>query len=84
MFLGLCLGLGDVLMEELVGVTACVLGDMGCLCFRLRVWDTLKEEDKGWSEKKMVELDFLKLEFYVEILFHIECHCLGLRLGLEF
>ena len=31
----------------------------------------------------MVELDFLKLEFYVEILFHIECHCLGLRLGLD-
>ena len=26
-----------VLMEELVGVTACVLGDMGCLCLRLRV-----------------------------------------------
>nr|POF16007.1 protein reticulata-related 3, chloroplastic [Quercus suber] len=26
-----------VLMEELVGVTTCVLGDMGCLCLRLRV-----------------------------------------------
>ena len=26
-----------VLMEELVGVTACVLGDMGCLCLCLRV-----------------------------------------------
>ena len=35
-----------------MGVTACVLGDMGCLRFRLRVWDTLKEEDEGWSEKK--------------------------------
>ena len=52
MFLGLHLGLDDVLMEEFVGVTACVIGDMGCLRFCLRVWDTLKEEDEGWSEEK--------------------------------
>ena len=37
MFLGLHLGLGDVLMEELVGVIACILGDIGCLRLCLRV-----------------------------------------------
>ena len=36
-----------------MGVTACVLGD------------TLKEKDEDYL-KKMVELEFIKLEFYVE------------------
>ena len=37
----------------MVGVTSCVLGD------------TLKEKDEDYL-KKMVELEFIKLEFYVE------------------
>ena len=31
---------------------------------------TGEEEDKGWSEKKMVEVEFLKLEFYVNFFPH--------------
>ena len=42
------------------------------------VWDPLKEQGrkkkktktKSWFEKKMVELEFLRLEFYVEFFPH--------------
>ena len=52
-----------VLMEELVGVTACVLGDMGCLRLRLRVWDPLKEQGKKKKTKADLKRKWWKSSF---------------------